>query len=193
MYVFCFWRKWTRSESNLRRDKHDRFEDNDLAELLFDAIEEKAGCPGGKTVPDWAREAEILKLRQARQAKVCTLNEFRQYLGLRRAFTSALMSARLNVPYSTPVIRRMESGVSQCSTWYICWYQQTWIIRKIELLSYGSHTNISKPGLLCEGSNGHGFGFGYTMVWWKTNNSYILIDALHSQTWGLMADIVSDH
>ncbi|KAF8710136.1 hypothetical protein AX14_013425 [Amanita brunnescens Koide BX004] len=51
--------------SDLRCNKHDYFEDNDLAELLFDAIE------------------EILKLRQAKQANVCTLNEFRQHLGLK--------------------------------------------------------------------------------------------------------------
>ena len=84
-----------------------------MAELLFDAIEEKAGCPGGKTVPDWAREAEILKLRQARQAKVCTLNEFRKHLGLKRPFTTVFSFLFVLISlYSTPVVRRMESQVS---------------------------------------------------------------------------------
>ena len=74
-------------KSNLRRNNHNRFEDNDLAELLFDAVETLAGSPGAKAVPEWAREQEILKLKRARQANVCTLNEFRQYLGLERVFT----------------------------------------------------------------------------------------------------------
>lgn len=76
------------TQSKLRRNEHGRFEDNDLAKLLFDAIEAKAGSPGGGRVPDWSREQEILRLEQARQVKVCTLNEFRQHLGLKRAFKS---------------------------------------------------------------------------------------------------------
>ena len=70
-----------------------------MAELLFDAIEAEAGCPGGKAVPDWAGEQEILKLEQARQADVCTLNEFRQHLGLKRALIHALLFPHLNVPF----------------------------------------------------------------------------------------------
>jgi hypothetical protein len=76
------------AQSNLRRNKDDRFEDNDLAELLLNATEVKAGSPGGGAAPDWAREQEILKLQKARRANVCTLNEFRRYLGLKRAFLS---------------------------------------------------------------------------------------------------------
>ena len=90
---------WTRHESDLRRNKHDYFEDNDLAELLFDAVEANAGCPGGRAVPGWARGREILKLKQARQANVCTLNEFRQHLGLKRALIHALLFPHLNVPF----------------------------------------------------------------------------------------------
>jgi hypothetical protein len=77
-------------KSNLRRNELDCFEDNDLVELLFDAIEAEAGYPGGRAVPNWARDENILKLRQAREANVCTLNQFRQHLGLKRAFKSVL-------------------------------------------------------------------------------------------------------
>ena len=96
---------WTRCESNLRRNEDGYFEDNDLAELVFDAIEAKAGCPGGKAVPDWAREREILKFKQARQAKVCTLNEFRQHLGLKRAFAS--IHSSLLIP--TSLLKALQS------------------------------------------------------------------------------------
>lgn len=86
-----------------------------MAELLFNAIEAKAGFPG-EAVPDWAREGEIQKLKQARLAKVCTLNEFRQRLGLKRAFTSVLSSLLALMSFcSAPNVRRMESGISQQS------------------------------------------------------------------------------
>ena len=83
---------WAQNESNLGRSENGYFEDNDLAELLFHAVETKAGSPGGRAVLDWAREESILKLRQARQANVCTLNEFRQHLGLKRVFKFVLSS-----------------------------------------------------------------------------------------------------
>jgi linoleate 10R-lipoxygenase len=85
--------------SKLRRNEHGYFEDNDLAELLFNAIEEKAGSPGGRRVPGWAREHEIQKLKHARQANVCTLNEYRQLLGLKRAFISVLSSFPVSLPH----------------------------------------------------------------------------------------------
>ncbi|KAF8335122.1 heme peroxidase [Amanita rubescens] len=65
----------------LHRNHRERFEDNDLADILFNAIEKKAG---GRTAPDWAREQEIKKLEQARESNVCTLNEFRERLGLKK-------------------------------------------------------------------------------------------------------------
>jgi linoleate 10R-lipoxygenase len=76
------------TQSNLRRNDQGFFEDNDLADLLFNAIEDKAGSPGGKPIPNWAREHEIEKLKQARESNVCYLNEFRERLGLKRVFTS---------------------------------------------------------------------------------------------------------
>lgn len=87
------------TQSNLRRNEDGRFDDNDLAELLLNATEVKAGFPCGGAVPDWAREQEILKLKQARGANVCTLNEFRQYLGLKRAFWSIFFDPCLTVQF----------------------------------------------------------------------------------------------
>ncbi|KAF8708899.1 hypothetical protein AX14_013538 [Amanita brunnescens Koide BX004] len=126
---------------NLRRNEIDCFEDNDLAELLFDAIEVKAGYPGGRTVPDWALEENVLKLRQARQANVCTLNEFRQHLGLKP-------------------LQSFEEWNPELANTAGDLYDD---INNLELY----------PGLLCESSDGSGFGFGYTM------------------TWGLIADIIT--
>jgi hypothetical protein len=80
------------TQSHYRRNAQQRFEDNDLANLLFNAIEEKAGSPGGRSIPDWAREQEIERLKQARETNVCTLNEFREHLGLKRELAFAFSS-----------------------------------------------------------------------------------------------------
>jgi hypothetical protein len=151
-----------------------------LAELLFNAIEAKAGCPGGNAVPEWAREREILKLRQARQAKVCTLNEFRQYLGLKCAFdVCPHLRPRLNVPFAAlQSFEEWNPKLADSASKVYGSIDELELYVRLKLLSHDSLTNISKPGLLCEGSNydskpgllcegsnnRHGFGFGYTMV-----------------------------
>ena len=61
--------------------------------MLFNATETKAGSPGGSSVPDWPREWEIQKIKHAQEANVCTLNEFRQHLGLKRASALTLASS----------------------------------------------------------------------------------------------------
>jgi hypothetical protein len=95
--------------SDLFRNKHDCFEDNDLAELLVKATETKAGSPGGKAVPDWAREREIQKIKHAREANVCTLNEFRRHLGLKGASMLTLTFPLSYRPvYRAWVIPRVE-------------------------------------------------------------------------------------
>jgi hypothetical protein len=81
------------TQNSLDRNHQKRFEDNDLADILFNAIEKKAG---GRTVPDWAREQEIKKLKQARESNVCTLNEFRERLGLKSAFAPPHFSHSLS-------------------------------------------------------------------------------------------------
>jgi hypothetical protein len=60
----------------------------------------------------------------------------------------------------------MESGVSQRARDMYDDINKLELYVRLKLLSHGSLTNISKPGLLCERSNydGCGFGFGYTMV-----------------------------
>ena len=81
-----------------------------MGELLVKATETKAGFPGSRSVPDRAREWEMQKVMQAREANVCTLNEFRQHLGLKRASTLTVTSPlSYCLIYRAWVIPRVES------------------------------------------------------------------------------------
>ncbi|KAF8630028.1 hypothetical protein AX15_003143 [Amanita polypyramis BW_CC] len=64
------------------RNEKGYFEDSDLARVLFDATETRAGFPDYAIFSDWGREHVIREIKRARTANVCTLNEFRQHLGL---------------------------------------------------------------------------------------------------------------
>ncbi|KAJ8508992.1 hypothetical protein ONZ45_g8792 [Pleurotus djamor] len=66
-------------------NRHDgRFSDDDLARILHDTTEEAAGAFGGRGTPSVLRIVEMMGMMQARRWGVCTMNEFRHFLGLRR-------------------------------------------------------------------------------------------------------------
>jgi linoleate 10R-lipoxygenase len=52
--------------------------------VLADASESPASSYGGQNSPGVLRLVEIMGLEQARSWGVCTMNEFRQYLGLKQ-------------------------------------------------------------------------------------------------------------
>lgn len=70
--------------SRLKRSADGKFSDDDLATILQDATESPAGAFRARGIPGVLRLVEMLGIVQARQWGVCTLNEFRQYLGLRK-------------------------------------------------------------------------------------------------------------
>ncbi|KAF8132277.1 heme peroxidase [Boletus edulis] len=67
----------------LQRGPDGRFSDNDLARLLQEAIERRAGAFRARGCPAALRPAEILAIEQGRKWAACTLNEFRKFIGLR--------------------------------------------------------------------------------------------------------------
>ncbi|KAG9026836.1 hypothetical protein FRB95_008385 [Tulasnella sp. JGI-2019a] len=72
----------------MRRDpKTGRFDDDELANILHNATETVAQSYRARGTPDVMRVIEIIAIEQARSWGVCTLNEFRQFLGL-KAYTS---------------------------------------------------------------------------------------------------------
>ncbi|CAE6536627.1 unnamed protein product [Rhizoctonia solani] len=60
-----------------------RFKDSDLAELLHDAAENVSGAFSARNTPEVLKIVEVLGITQARKWGVCTLNEFRKFIGLK--------------------------------------------------------------------------------------------------------------
>jgi linoleate 10R-lipoxygenase len=70
--------------ANLERDEDGKFNDGDLARILMDATEHHAGAFRARGTPHIMRTVEIMTINMARRWGVCTLNEFRKSLGLKR-------------------------------------------------------------------------------------------------------------
>lgn len=60
------------------------FNDDDLAKLITEGIEDCANAMGPQQVPTVMKAIEILGIMQARSWRVATLNEFREYFALER-------------------------------------------------------------------------------------------------------------
>ena len=67
----------------LKRQADGTFSDDDLAKILQDATENVAGAYRARGTPAALRVVEVMGMQQARQWGVCTMNEFRQFLGLK--------------------------------------------------------------------------------------------------------------
>lgn len=84
MYIFpcdkaCVWMR------SLKRDERTgRFDDGDLARLLQSATDDPANAFRARGIPAAFKIIETLGIRQSREWGVCSLNEFRSFLGLKR-------------------------------------------------------------------------------------------------------------
>ncbi|KAK7052388.1 heme peroxidase [Favolaschia claudopus] len=74
-------RKWTFDE--LERGADGRFHDSDLAEILHNATSWRAGAYKARGIPEVLRVIEVLGIEQARRWGVCSMNDFRRFLGLK--------------------------------------------------------------------------------------------------------------
>lgn len=68
---------------SLKRDAQGRFNDNDIANILQTATETPAGAYRARGHPAVLRAVEVMSIEQGRKWGVCTMNEFRQFLGLK--------------------------------------------------------------------------------------------------------------
>lgn len=73
-----------RTLAGLKRQEDGSFEDEGLIKIMQESIEEVAGAFGPNHVPACMRAIEILGMNQARSWNVATLNEFREFIGLKR-------------------------------------------------------------------------------------------------------------
>ncbi|KAF8906299.1 linoleate diol synthase [Gymnopilus junonius] len=67
----------------IQRQENGSFKDDDLANILHDATEHKAATFGARGTPAVFRLNEIMGIEQNRKWGVCSLNDFRKYLGLK--------------------------------------------------------------------------------------------------------------
>lgn len=72
-----------REIGDLARQQDGTFKDEDLVRVLKDAMEDPAGCFGARMVPKALKIVEILGINQARKWQVGSLNEFREFFGLK--------------------------------------------------------------------------------------------------------------
>ncbi|KAG6852246.1 hypothetical protein C0991_001607, partial [Blastosporella zonata] len=68
----------------LKRGSDGKFSDDDLADILHTATENPAGAFRGRGTPEVLRLIEIMGIEQSRSWGVCTMNEFRKFLGLKQ-------------------------------------------------------------------------------------------------------------
>ncbi|KAK7036088.1 heme peroxidase [Favolaschia claudopus] len=73
-----------RTFAGLKRGADGKFSDDAIANILLHATESPAGAYRARGTPGVLRIVEILGILQARQWGVCTMNEFREFLGLKR-------------------------------------------------------------------------------------------------------------
>ncbi|KZT38100.1 linoleate diol synthase [Sistotremastrum suecicum HHB10207 ss-3] len=73
----------TWSFGNLTRGPDGRFKDADLAAILQDSTSHPASAFKARGTPDVLRIIEVMGIRQARSWGVCSMNEFRKFLGLK--------------------------------------------------------------------------------------------------------------
>jgi linoleate 10R-lipoxygenase len=74
----------TPSPDRLHRQPNGAFKSNEIARLLHDATRTVACGFGPRGIPAVLKPVEVMGIEQARRWGVCTLNEFRQFLGLRK-------------------------------------------------------------------------------------------------------------
>jgi len=68
----------------LQRGADGKFSDDDLTDILKEATESPAGAFRGQGTPPVLRLVEMMGIEQSRQWGLCTMNEFRKFLGLKR-------------------------------------------------------------------------------------------------------------
>ncbi|OHW97456.1 linoleate diol synthase [Colletotrichum incanum] len=73
-----------RTFDGLERQSDGTFRDEDLVRVLKEAMDDPAGCFGARMVPKALKIVEILGINQARKWQVASLNEFREFFGLKK-------------------------------------------------------------------------------------------------------------
>jgi hypothetical protein len=82
---FCFLNKvLTHFPHRLDRNSDGGFNDYELAKILHKATETSACAYGARSIPSVMKPVETMGIKQARKWGTCTMNEFRQFVGLKK-------------------------------------------------------------------------------------------------------------
>lgn len=73
-----------RGIGHLQRQENGTFKDEELVAVLKEAMEDPAGAFGARMIPKALKIVEILGINQARKWQVGSLNEFREFFGLKK-------------------------------------------------------------------------------------------------------------
>ncbi|RFU32277.1 hypothetical protein B7463_g4075, partial [Scytalidium lignicola] len=73
-----------RTFDGLERQEDGTFKDEDLVRILKEAMDDPAGTFGARMIPKALKIVEVLGINQARKWQVASLNEFREFFGLKR-------------------------------------------------------------------------------------------------------------
>ncbi|XXH00292.1 hypothetical protein Hte_006634 [Hypoxylon texense] len=73
-----------RTFDDLERQADGTFKDEDLVRILKEAMDDPAGIFGARTIPKALKIVEVLGIIQGRGWQVASLNEFREFFGLKR-------------------------------------------------------------------------------------------------------------
>jgi len=74
--------KWT--IGGLKKDKNGKYKDTDLARVLVNGTKWISGNFGPKSIPKVFRVIELIGIEGARFSGLCSLNDFRQFMNLKR-------------------------------------------------------------------------------------------------------------
>ncbi|KAI0110077.1 heme peroxidase [Daldinia grandis] len=73
-----------RTFDGLERQANGTFKDEDLTRILKEAMDDPAGVFGARTIPKALKVVEVLGIIQGRKWQVASLNEFREFFGLKK-------------------------------------------------------------------------------------------------------------
>lgn len=85
----------------LKRGPDGAFSDDDIARVLQDATDTPAAAYRAQGTPSVLRVIEIMGIVQGRAWGVCSMNEFRQFLGLKKFDTFEEWSSNKDVAVRT--------------------------------------------------------------------------------------------
>ncbi|TGO23260.1 hypothetical protein BPAE_0138g00130 [Botrytis paeoniae] len=97
-----------RSFADLNRLSNGSYDDESLVSIFSSSVEDLSGAFGATNVPPIMRSIEILSILQSRSWNMCTLNEFRSFVGLSRHTSFAdinpdpVIAKRLKEFYGSP-------------------------------------------------------------------------------------------